>query len=141
MAHIQEGFRLPLKAASAIAQYVPVMFLAGGSALSETVQRAGSTNDVPVGFAMASCASPGDEISVMVDGVAKGFAGASIGAGALLGVGSTNGVLIPIMASGVLASAGASAGLTLPRWRVGMALKNAAAGDVFPVLIDIDQVL
>ena len=137
MAHnvFEPGF--PAKAASAIAQYVPVMFLPGGSALSETVQRAGSINDLPLAFTLATVASPGDPASLQHRGVVKGIAGASLGAGALVGVGSTNGVLAPFSASG----GPASANLVAVRWRVGIALKNAAAGDYFPVLLDPQQIV
>ena len=137
MAHIQEGQRIPLKAASGIAQYVPVTPLPAGSAVSETVYRAGSINDLPLGFTTATVASPGDEVSVAFSGVIKGIAGASLGAGAVVGVGSTNGVLAPFAASGGAASVNQVA----VRWGVGIALKNAAAGDVFPVLLKIDQIV
>lgn len=137
MAHIQEGQRIPLKAASGIAQYVPVTPVPAGSSLSETVYRAGSLNDIPLGFTTATTASPGDEVSVMFSGVVKGVAGASLGAGAPVAVGCVNGILIPIAASGGPASFNQIA----VRWSVGIALKNAAAGDYFPVLLKIDQIV
>jgi hypothetical protein len=65
---------------------------------------------------------------VAVSGVTKAIAAASLGAGARVAVGSTNGVLIPIGASNIASSANGS-GL---RYVVGRALKNAVAGDVFP---------
>ena len=142
MAHNVEGFRIPARAASAIAQYVPVaavgdQFNRAGSALSETVIRAGSLNEFPFGFTTASVASPGQEVSVQVDGVVKGIAGASLGAGALVAVGSTNGILIPRSPSG----GPASVNLLRVEWAVGVALKNAAAGDLFPVLLQRQQIL
>lgn len=141
MAHNVEGFRIPAVAASAIAQYVPVRFVgdpnvSGGSALSETVVRAGSINEAAFGMTTASAPTYGVEISVQVDGVTKGVAGASMGAGARLGVGSTNGILIPLGASGA-----ASVANYPLRYAIGWALKNAAAGDFFPVLIDPDQII
>lgn len=129
-----------LKAASAIAAYVPVSFLAGGSALSETVIRAGSVNEFAVGFTIATTATYGLPVAVAVRGRVKALAGASLGAGALLGVGSTNGVLIPIGPSGLPAHV-ASAGAVDARFAVGRALKNAAAGDTFDVLVDCNQII
>lgn len=122
----------PMKAASAIAQYVPVMFLAGGSALSEVVMRAGSINDDAFGMTIATIASPGDETAVAYSGEVKGVAGASLGAGARLGVGSTNGILIPLSPS-------AAAAPTAARYVIGRAAKNAAAGDIFPVILEPQQ--
>lgn len=141
MAHYNHGQTESLKAASAIAQYVPVSFLAGGSALDETVIRTGSSNELPVGMTIATIASVADPAAVVVSGRAKGIAAASLGAGALVAVGSTNGVLIPIAASGQLASAGPSAGIFVPRYSVGRAVQNAVAGDVFTVLVDPQQVV
>lgn len=134
MAHKTEGFTLPLKAASAIAQYVPVTPVPAGSSLSETVYRAGSVNDMPLGMTIATIATYGLEVAVVVNGVVKGVAGASLGAGALVGVGSTNGILIPLVPS-------AAATAMALRWAVGVALKNAAAADYFPVLVKPDQIV
>jgi hypothetical protein len=134
MAHKNEGFNLPLKAASAIAQYVPVTPVPAGSSLSETVYRAGSVNDMPLGFTVATIATYGLEAAVQINGVVKGIAGASLGAGALVGVGSTNGILIPLVPS-------AAATAMALRWAAGVALKNAAAGDYFPVLVKPDQIV
>lgn len=141
MAHAQEGFRIPLLAASALAQYVPVMGVPPGSSLSETVYRAGSLNDMPIGLTTATVASAGFEVSVQVDGVQKGIAGASLGAFTPVGVGSTNGILIPIVPSGLSTALGSAVGAAGVRWKVGMSLKNAVAGDYFPVLIDPDQII
>lgn len=141
MAHNEEGFRVPLKVASGIAQYVPVTFVPAGSSVSETVYRAGSTNDYPIGMTTATGASPGDPVSIQVDGVVKGIAGASLGAGAFVGVGSTNGILIPVLASGLSTGLGSALGAQGLRFKVGISLKNAAAGDFFPVLLDPDQVV
>jgi hypothetical protein len=142
MAHNQEGFRLPMRAASAIAQYVPVRFVGdaqtgAGSAVDETVVRTGSFNEDVLGMTLATVASPGGEVAVQVEGVIKGIAGASLGAGARVGVGSTNGILIPLTPSNIASSANGS-GL---RFAVGKALVNAAAGDNFAVLIQPEQIL
>lgn len=136
MAHHMDRYNLPLKAASAIAQNVPVTFLAAGSAANETVVRAGSINDDVIGMSIASIAA-GQEAAVAFYGVTKGIAGASLGAGARLGVGSTNGILIPLTASNI-ASAANGTGL---RYTVGRSLKNAAAGDVIPIVIDQNQII
>jgi hypothetical protein len=141
MAHNQEGFRIPAVAASAISQYVPVTGVPPGSALSETVYRAGSLNDYPIGFTTATGASPGDPISIQVDQVVKGIAGASLGAFALVGVGCVNGILIPVLPSGLSTALGSAIGANGLRFSVGVALKNAAAGDYFPVLIRPTEVI
>lgn len=137
MAHKVDGLNLPFVAASAIRQYVPVMFLPGASALSETIQQAGSYNDDAFGFTIATVATYGDPAAVAVSGVTKAIAAASLGAGARVAIGSTNGVLIPIGASNIASSANGTGG----RFVVGRALKNAAAGDVFPVLIEPSQIV
>ncbi len=134
MAGYNHGETLELKAASAIAQWVPAMFLPGGSALDLTVHRAGSLNDIAVGMTIATVASPGEPVELVVSGQAKAIAGASLGAGALVGVGSTNGVLIPQTPS-VLATAMAL------RTIVGRALANAVAGDVFTIQVKPEQIV
>lgn len=135
MAHTQLQGRVPLKAASAMRAYVPITFLPAGSSLSETVIAAGSLNDFQFGLSAATVASPGDPITWFQPGdVGKGIAGASLGAGALVGIGSTNGILIPVTPS-------AAATAMALRWTVGIALKNAAAGDLMPVFIKADQIV
>ncbi len=141
MAHNVEGFRIPMKAASAISQYVPVTPLPAASALSETVYAAGSVNDMPLGFTTATVASPGDPVSVQFSGVVKGVAGASLGAGAPVAVGSTNGILIPLLPSGLSTALGSAIGAAELRWSVGVALKNAVAADLFPVLLKAAQII
>jgi hypothetical protein len=139
MAHKEEQFNLPLRAASAIGQYVPVRFtgdpqVTPGSAVTESVVRAGSTNEDVLGMTIATVASPGDPVAVAWFGVSKGIAGASLGAGARLMVGSTNGILIPFVATGAAASG------PLRTYVVGRSLKNAAAADVFSFVIDPEQI-
>lgn len=139
MAHNKGGGRPGFVAASAIPQYAPVMFLAGGSALSETVKIVASQNDFPIGVTLATAASPGDPVTVAAIGEeVKMIANASLGAGAFVAVtATTNGGVGPITPSGV-ASGGASVNL---RYSVGIAMKNAAAGDYFPVLLKPDQIV
>lgn len=134
MAHYNHGETLEVKAASAIAQWVPAMFLPAASALDLTVHRAGSLNDIAVGMTIATGASPGDPLTLVVSGQAKAVAGASLGAGALVGVGSTNGILIPQAPSAVATA------MAL-RTVVGRALVNAAAGDVFAIQVKPEQIV
>lgn len=135
MAHTQLQGRVPLKAASAMRAYVPITFLPPGSSLSETVIAAGSLNDFQFGLSAATVASPGDPLTWWQTGdVGKGIAGASMGAGAIVGIGSTNGILIPQAAS-------AAATAMALRWTVGVVLKNAAAGDLIPVYVKPDQII
>lgn len=141
MAHRTQG-GLPVKAASAIAQFAPVSFLPAGSALSEVVYRTGSLIEMSIGLAFATVASPGDPVTLIHPGeVGKGIAGASLGAGAPLVVGSTNGILIPQLASGLSTALGSALGALAARWSVGIAVKNAAAGDIFPVYVKPDQII
>lgn len=78
-------------------------------------------------FGIAKCASyaDGERMTVYEAGnFKKAVAAASLGYGANLGVGSTNGALGPItVASGAVA------------WSIGKSVSAAAAGDVFTVLI------
>lgn len=123
MAHTQLDARPPLKAASAMGAYLPITFLPGGSALSETVRLAASYNEYVIGLTMATVASAGDPVQWWPLGdVGKGIAGASMGAGAFVGAGSTNGVLGPVAAGSGNAY-------------VGQVVKNCAAGDIIPVFI------
>jgi hypothetical protein len=137
MAHKTESAGLPFTAASGIAQWVPVQALQGGSALKETVIRNGSWNVEALGFTLATVASPGDPVAVVVDGIVKGTAGASLGTGARVAVGSTNGILVPINASGVASPASTGEA----RYSVGKSLYNAVAGDVISVLVDPSQIV
>lgn len=136
MAHYNHENVLSLKAASAIAAWVPVQFLQGASALTETVQRNGSLNIEAVGFTIATIASPGDPVAVVDQGEVKAIAGASLGAGADLAVGSTNGILIPLAASAL-----ATGAIGEIRYTVGKAKYNAAAGDIFTVVVKPEQLI
>lgn len=129
------GGRVPLKAASGMGAFVPVQFLQGGSALGETVIQSATWNVMPFALSQATVASAGDPIEIFQQGdVGKGVAGASLGAGAQVGVGSTNGVLAPLAP----VAAGPSG---LPRWAIGVAVSNAAPGDIFSVYINPAQVV
>lgn len=131
---MKQGGRVPLKAASAIAEGVPVQFLQGGSSLTETVIACATYNIFQWGLTSATVITPGDPVELFQQGdVGKGIAGASLGAGCPVGVGSTNGVLAPV----VVAAAGASGPA---RFAVGIALSNAAIGDIFSVYINPVQI-
>lgn len=139
MAHFDESHGEPFKGASAIAQWVPVVGLEGTSSADETVIRAGSTNQFPIGMTIATVASPGDPVTVITGGKTKGIAGASLGAFTPVGVGSTNGILIPL--TRYSASYAASNTALAQISQVGIAMQSAAAGDVFTILVKPAQVL
>src|SRR6476469_9824514 len=92
--------RIPLTAASAIGQYLPVTPVTAASALTDAVQQAASLNDLPLGFTTVNVASPGP-VGVLISGIAIGVAAASLGAGCQVGVGSSNGRLVPVNPSGL----------------------------------------
>lgn len=142
MAHLNESAGQPFKAASAIAQWVPVIGLEGSSSIDETVIRAGSYNQFPIGMSIASAASPGDPITVVTEGRVKAIAAASLGAFTPVGVGSTNGHLIPL-ARGAGGQVGPSAHVAtvLQINQVGIAMTAAADGDVFTILVDPLQIV
>lgn len=129
MAHFQHEIVLPMKAASAIPQYAPLAITPG---VANSVQVPSSTLEAIIGFSLATVASPGLDVAVVVAGWAKAIAAASLGAGAHVGMGSINGALAPLAASGVASVIGP---IQAPRWRAGLSLDNAAAGQVFSVLL------
>jgi hypothetical protein len=135
MAFTQNDGRPPLVAASAIKAYAPIAFLAAASARSETVVAAASLNEFQFGVALATVASPGEPVSYWRHGdVAKCIAGASMGAGARVAVGSTNSVI-------GLAAEVAAGPTGPPKFALGVLLKNAAAGDFVPVFLTTSQVV
>lgn len=141
MAHTLAPYDEPYKAASAVANWVPVAALQPASALDETVIRAGSINDKAIGMSIATVASPGDPITVRTGGRAKAIAGASLGAGAPVAVGSTNGILVPLLPSGLSTALGSAVGAAGLRYVVGYAVENAVAGDVFTIRVDPGQIV
>lgn len=123
MAYEGQGnaFDISQRAASAIQAYQAVTnALVAGSQLDDSVIP-GASGAAILGVARASHAQ-GDAANVQTFGVVKMKAGASIGAGANLVVGSL----------GLVALVAASA----PISTVGKALVNAAAGDIFSVLLN-----
>lgn len=135
MAFTQNDGRPPLVAASAIKAYAPIAFLGTASAASEKVVAAASLNEFQFGVALATVASPGEPVSYWRHGdVAKCIAGASLGAGAFVAVGSTNSVI-------GLASANSTSATGPAKFALGILLKNAAAGDFVPVFLTPMQVV
>jgi hypothetical protein len=119
MAHVmrEDANVLPRQAASAMGAGVAVFTSASSS---DQVVAVASANVRVLGVTVASAASPGDPVAVQVDRVAKCRAGASIGNGALVAVGSTNNRLAP-----------AASGQQV----VGESQTPAADGDYFSVLL------
>ncbi len=123
MAYEGQGnaFAIPQRAASAIQMYQAVTnsFVAG-SQLDDSVIPAASGGAI-LGVTRASHAQ-GDACEVITYGVVKMKAGASLGAGAAIAVGSLGLVAVPAASQ--------------PISSVGKALVNAAAGDIFAVLLN-----
>ena len=117
--------RLPRIAASAIGDAVPVM---SSASQTDHVLPVGSVNQRVLGVSLASAASPGDPVSVQTEGIRVMRAAASVGQGAIVAIGSTNGRLIP-------AVAGASAPIPAGTFAVGESVDAAVDGDYFSVLI------
>jgi hypothetical protein len=115
-----KAFVLSQRAASAVRAYAAVGAAAAGSQLDDSVIPAAS-GGVALGVTRASHAA-NDACEVVTYGVAKMLAGASIGAGAPISVGSL----------GAVALVAASAPISV----VGKSLVNAAAGDIFSVLVN-----
>ena len=119
---IREGRQsLPRQAASAIPEGVPVR---SSASTAEQVLPVATSNQRPAGFSQASVASPGDWLAVQTEGVVIGRACASVGPGALVMVGSTNGRLAP--------HTGASG---IDVYAVGESQAAAVDGDYFSVLL------
>jgi hypothetical protein len=121
MAHVMREHRevLPRVAASAVAAGQPVRTSA--SAAMQVVPLP-SANQRVLGIAVATAATYNTGVAVQTEGVAKCVAGASVGVGALLAQGSSNGALVPA----ITASA---------HFIVGESQGAAAAGEYFSVLL------
>lgn len=134
MAHFQHEIVYPGKTASAVPQYMP---LTKTLAVDEQFQVPSSSLERIVGFSLATTASPGGDVAVVVAGWAKAIAAASLGAGAHVILGSINGAMIGVIPSGVASALGVT---QAPRFSVGIALTNAAAGQVFSVLLQPGEI-
>ena len=141
MSKLQFRPRVAFTAASAINQFVPVTLLGAASSIDDNVIRAGSVNQFPIGFTIATVPSAGNPVSVLLGGIAKAIAAASLGNGAQVAVGSTNGRLIPLLASGLSTAIGSALGAAGLRFSVGFALEDAADGAEFKVLLNPIQIV
>lgn len=134
MAHADHGPAYPFVAASQLKFGVAVK---ADTTVAEQVLPAASTNDEIVGITIATVPTYGAPVAIVRSGVAKAIAAASTGHMARVGVASTDGSFGPISAS----AAGASGVAIALRYSMGWALKAAAAGEVFPVLLDPRQIV
>lgn len=113
-------------AAAALLPYQPV-------ALATTVERGvlpcASTNQQPIGVTHATAAS-GRPVAVHeYPEIVEAIAGASLGGGVAVMVGSANGALVP-----------AAAASGSPRFSVGQSLGPAAAGETFSLYVNPRQI-
>lgn len=127
MAHYNHHMSIPMKAASAFGFGVALM---GDTTTKEQVLPAGSVGAPQIGISNATCAAA-EEAEVIVQGVVKAIACASLGAFARVAPGSVNGALGPYVPTG-----GAASGDVARSYTIGQALEPAAAGQIFSVLID-----
>jgi len=109
---------LPKVAASAIGALRPVQ---ENPAVNDEVLPTASNGARVLGLSIATAATAQDPIAVQTEGVAKAVANASLGAGTLVSCTATTGGQLGIAASGAQI--------------VGVAQENAAAGQVFAVLL------
>lgn len=125
---LHAGIVIPGVAASNITSGVPVAF-ASSAAQDRAVVPVGSLNALPVGVALAT-AGPTSSLpnAVTVHGIGnivKALAAASIGVGADVAVGSTNGVLV--------GAAGASG---VVKYALGQSVTPANPGEYFSVYVN-----
>lgn len=128
---IRAGHQQPIVAGSPINPRVPVQ-LGGTSGL--LAFPAGSMNVRPFGMNGAasagnpSAALPGETFTVYEElNIVKAKAGASLGAGAEVAVGSDNGTFWPVAAASLFAASG--------HWTVGLSQTAAAANETFALYI------
>lgn len=138
MAHTNHEDAYTYHAASAIGAWLPVKQLAAPSARDGYVVAAASLNDDVFGFTTATVASAGNEVAIVTGGIVKALAAASLGNGARVAVGSTNGRLVPIGPSGIASGAPAA---ILPKFVAGRSQQAAADGQVFSVMIQAEQIV
>lgn len=120
-----EKNRLPRRAASQVNEGAPVR---SSASQVDYVVPVGSYNLPVQGVAVATAASPGDGVAIQTEGVVVCRAAASVGHGAVVAVGSTNGRLIPV---GAAPSAPIPQGINT----VGESVTAAADGEYFSVLL------
>ena len=140
MAYSGEQITISAKLASAVGAYLPV-FAPVGSSRDEVVVPAGSVNHEVIGLTRATVGTYNEAAPIVVFGIAKAYAAASIGAGALVGVGSTNGRLIPVIPAGLSTALGSALGAAGLKFAVGRSLHAVAADGAFSVLVDPRQII
>lgn len=123
---LHRGEGLPVFAASNINPKTFVRFVAAERSVEPL-----ATNSLESAGAVHATALRGEALAIHEDKtVVKAIAGASLGAGAAVMVGTANGALIP-------AAAGASG---VVRYRVGVSQEAAAAGETFSVYVSQRQI-
>jgi hypothetical protein len=140
MAYTGDQITRSFKFASAIGAYRPV-FMPLASSRDETVVPADSNTQDVIGLTRATVGTYGEAAAVVVGGVAKAIAAASLGAGVRVAIASTNGALGPLTPSGLSTALGSALGAAGARFVVGRSLHAAAAGAVFSVLLDPGQII
>lgn len=136
MAHEISRWAVPGRAASAInagAAVALVGAINAASAGDNLYIRATTTAQI-MGLSRASVAQ-GQALEVDVEGVGKARAAASLGAGAFVGPASG------VATDGLVPMALTVGSAMFGRVKLGQALENAAAGDIFSVFIQPDQLL
>ncbi len=127
MGHTIDRDAYPFKAASTIQQFAGVAFASGRS---EFVHAASALSAAPIaGLTIATAATPGAPVAVVMEGHAKAMAAGSIAAGRPVTVGSINGALTEF-------TPGAATNAALPRYVIGFAVESAGAGDIFTVHVN-----
>jgi len=137
MAFENSNFSKTYKAASAVNAHQPVMMLGAltpGSAVNETVVPAGSWNLDVLGVARATAPAGGAVTVDLPPGFVKVIAAASLGAGARVAVGSSNGRLVPA----ALAFTGSTAAV---KAAVGIAETSAVDGDIFSIQLKPEVII
>jgi Uncharacterized conserved protein (DUF2190) len=135
MAWENSNFAVTARAASAVRAHEPVALLGAVSAASaqdEVIVPVGSVNLDVFGVARAS-AAVGQPVTVdLTPGFVKAIAAASLGAGARVAVGSTNGRLIPLPLGAVASQV---------KFSVGVAMQSAVDADIFTVFLKPEQIV
>jgi len=128
------------KFASAMGAYLPV-FMPLASSRDEVVVSAGTYGIDAVGITLATVGTYNEAAPVVVGGVAKVQAAASLGAGVRVAIGSTNGRMIPLTPSGLSTALGSAIGAAGLRFSIGRSLHAAADGNFFSVLLNPEQII
>lgn len=134
MAYTSEPGYVSRQLASAMGAFLPVK---SSASTARAAVPAASINDRILGFMQATVGTYGIAQNVQTRGVVKAIAGASLGPGALVAIGSSNGRLIPAQPSG----GPASANLVAVRYAAGIAEEGAVDGGIFSVLLDPAQIV